>query len=143
VTSAQIATVADPNLQQVLTDELLLVPPNTEAPALLRFQPIASSIQAGHVVTDVQISAVGASDLESLLHQEIVIVPAQKASPGQWKRWWWVCIAGQLIFLVLVFFMKGPWSPAAARRALEERDRVVAEEISHLRPDRESEAAVH
>ncbi|MFZ0666109.1 MAG: MFS transporter [Acidimicrobiales bacterium] len=135
VTSAQIQKVSDPNLQQVLRDEILLVPPNTEAAALLRFQPIATDIQNGKTVSNAQIASVGASDLESLLHQEMVIIPAQKASPNEWKRWWWVCMGGQVIFLILIFFMKGRWSPAAAKRDLEDRDRIVAEELSHLRPE--------
>jgi len=33
---------------------------------------------------------------------------------------------------VLVFFMRGRWSPRAARRDLDERDRLVSEELSKL-----------
>jgi nitrate/nitrite transporter NarK len=139
VTSAQIQAVKDPNLQQVLTDELLLVPPGTEAAQLLRFQPLASVVQAGGHVTDAQINSIGAGDLENLLRQEVLIIPAQKASPDQWKRWWWVCIVGQLVFLALVFTMKGRWSPRAARRDLEAREKLVSAEMDrlHLRPEPE------
>ena len=132
VTGAEIAKVADPDLRQVLHDALLLVPPGTEAPALLRFEPLATAIKAGEKVSGAAISSVGASDLEQLLHQAIVIVPAQKKSPGQWKTWWWVCIAGQAVFLLLVFVMRGPWSPAAARRQLEEREELVAAEMARI-----------
>jgi hypothetical protein len=132
VTGAQIAKVADPNLQQVLRDELLLVPPGTEAPALLKFQPLASVVQAGGSVSNAQITGIGASDLESLLRSEKVIVPAQKASPNEWKRWWWVCIGGMVIFFALVFTMRGRWSPRAAKRDIEERERLVAEELARL-----------
>jgi MFS family permease len=140
VTSAQIATVSDANLQQVLNDELLLVPPGTEAANLLKFQPLASDIQAGKTVTNAQIASVGSPDLNYLLHAEVVVIPNQKAAPNEWKRWWYVCIAGQLIFLALVFFMKGRWSPSAARRDQEERERIVDEELSrlHLDPVRET-----
>jgi hypothetical protein len=31
--------------------------------------------------------------------------------------------------------MRGRWSPAAAKRDLEARDRLVAEELSHLHPE--------
>ena len=143
VTSAEIAKVADPNLQQVLDDELLLVPPGTEAPALLKFQPLASLIQAGRPITNAQIAAVGASDLESLLRSEQVIVPAQKASPSEWKRWWWVCLGGMVMFFALVFTMRGRWSPRAARRDIEERERLVAEELARLRPSVVPEAVAH
>jgi len=36
------------------------------------------------------------------------------------------------IFGVLVFFMRGRWSPRAARRDLAERDRLVSEELARL-----------
>ena len=94
-------------------------------------------------MTSAQIAGVGASDLESLLRAEKVIVPAQKASPKEWKRWWWVCIGGMAVFFVLVFFMRGRWSPRAAKRDMEERDRMVAEELAQLHLSAAPEAAVH
>ncbi len=60
------------------------------------------------------------------------LVPAQKTSPGEWKRWWTVCLIGQLIFALLVFTMRGRWSPRAARRDLDERERMVSEELAKL-----------
>jgi hypothetical protein len=36
------------------------------------------------------------------------------------------------VFGALVFFMRGRWSPRAARRDLEERDRLVSEELARL-----------
>ena len=45
-----------------------------------------------------------------------------------------MCLAGQLVFAVLVFFMRGRWSPRAARRDLAEHDRIVTEELAKLAP---------
>jgi hypothetical protein len=59
-------------------------------------------------------------------------VPAQKTSPGEWKRWWTVCLIGMAIFGALVFTMKGRWSPRAARRDLDEREAMVNEELAKL-----------
>ena len=78
-------------------------------------------------------------NLASLLVAEQKLVPAQKTSPGEWKRWWTVCLLGQLVFAILVFFMRGRWSPRAARRDLAEHDRIVSEELAKLA--RETEAA--
>ena len=100
-------------------------------------------MQAGKSLTSAQIATVGAADLESLLRAEKVIVPAQKASPNEWKRWWWVCIGGMVIFFVLVFTMRGRWSPRAAKRDIEERERIVAEELARLHSTTAPEAAVH
>lgn len=61
------------------------------------------------------------------------MIPAQKASSSEWKRWWWVCVAGQLVFLVLVFFMKGRWSPKAAKADFDEHERLVVTELEKLR----------
>ena len=82
-------------------------------------------------------------NLASLLLAEKQLVPAQKASPSEWKRWWWVCIGGQVIFGLLVFTMRGPWSPRAAKRDFEEHERLVKEELEKLQRETEpSEAEV-
>jgi len=101
---------------------------------LLTFNPLATDIQNGKTLTDAQVATVKANSpqLAELLVAEKVVVPAQKAAPVEWKRWWWVCIAGQVIFLVLVFFMRGHWSPAVARREAEERERVIDAELAEL-----------
>jgi hypothetical protein len=102
---------------------------------LLAYQPLATAIQQGRPVSQAQIaSAVGvhSRDLASLLVAEQKLVPAQRTSPGEWKRWWTVCLIGQFIFAVLVFFMRGRWSPRAARRDFEAHDRLVTEELDKL-----------
>jgi MFS family permease len=55
-------------------------------------------------------------------------------SPGQWRTWFWVCFAGVLVFLALIFVMKGRWSPRAALRDQREHDRAVAAELASLTP---------
>jgi len=102
---------------------------------LLAFSPLATDIQAGRPVSAAQIAAVHSSSpqLATLLSVEKKVIPAQKASSNEWKRWWWVCVAGQFTFLVLVFFMRGRWSPRAAKRDFDERERFVAAELEKLR----------
>ncbi|HVT41915.1 MAG TPA: MFS transporter [Acidimicrobiales bacterium] len=108
---------------------------NPQVQGLLAYQPLATAIQNGKPVSQADIhSKVGvhSQDLANLLVAEQKLVPAQKSSPGEWKRWWTVCLLGQLVFAVLVFFMRGRWSPRAARRDLAEHDRVVSEELAKL-----------
>jgi MFS family permease len=102
--------------------------------ALAAFNPLAIDIQNGKPVTLAQIAGVAkySPSLANLLFAEHKLLPAQKTSPGEWKRWWTVCLIGMAIFGVLVFFMRGRWSPRAARRDLEERDRMVDEELAKL-----------
>jgi hypothetical protein len=39
------------------------------------------------------------------------------------------------VFFALVFTMRGRWSPRAAKRDIEERDRLVADELARLRQE--------
>jgi MFS transporter, ACS family, D-galactonate transporter len=45
---------------------------------------------------------------------------AKGQAPKQWQHWFLVTAVGQMIFLPLIFFMAGPWTPAAGRRRDEE-----------------------
>ncbi len=81
----------------------------------------------------IALSKVPKADLDYLaLHGEAV-VNAQKVTPSQWKHWWWVCIGGEILFIPLIFVMVGRWSPAAARRDVEEYERKVDAELASLR----------
>ncbi len=101
---------------------------------LLAFKPLASDIQSGKSLTKTQIQSVqvNSPQLANLLTKEELIVPAQKSAPGQWERWWWVCLGGQVVFLLLVFTMSGPWSPAQAKKKHEEHERQVQRELAKL-----------
>jgi len=118
-------------------------PLKAQVQGLLAFSPLASDIQAGRTVADAGIAAVGTNSpqLAALLHAEQKVVPAQKASGNQWKRWWWVCAAGQMVFLLSVFTMRGRWSPRAARRDFEEHEKFVESELAQLHRDMTPAAA--
>jgi hypothetical protein len=85
-------------------------------------------------VTPTQIAGVAkySPSLASLLVAEQKLVPAQKTAPGEWKRWWTVCLIGQFVFAILIFFMRGRWSPRAARRDLAAHQDIVTEELAKL-----------
>jgi MFS family permease len=108
---------------------------NPQVAGLLAYNPLAKAIQNGQPVSQSDINTkvgVHSQNLASLLVAEQKLVPAQKTSPGEWKRWWGVCLAGQFVFAILIFFMRGRWSPRAARRDLAEHDQVVTEELAKL-----------
>jgi MFS family permease len=107
---------------------------NPHVLGLNAFNPLALDIQNGKPVTTAQIAGVAkySPNLANLLRAEQKLIPAQKTSPGEWKRWWTVCLIGQFIFAILVFFMHGPWSPRAARRSLQEHDRMISDELAKL-----------
>ena len=117
-----------------------------QALGLSAFDPLATAIEGGKPVTAAQIAAVGANSpqLAALLRVEQKLVPAQHAAPNEWKRWWWVCLVGQALFLVIVFTMRGPWSPRRAKREFDEHERLVRAEMAKLHlplPDAPSSAS--
>jgi MFS family permease len=108
---------------------------NPQVAGLLAYDPLAKAIQDGQTVSQSDINTkvgVHSQNLAALLVAEQKLVPAQKAAPGEWQRWWGVCLGGMFVFAVLVFFMRGRWSPRAARRDLAEHDRMVTEELANL-----------
>jgi MFS family permease len=55
-----------------------------------------------------------------------------KASPKEWQRWFWVDVAGMVVFLPFIFLADGPWSPKEARRRRDEQEAKVAAELAAL-----------
>ena len=92
---------------------------NPQVLGLNAFNPLALQIEKGIPVSKAEIASkvgVHSQNLANLLVAAEKLVPAQKTAPGEWKRWWGVCLVGQFVFAVLVFFMRGRWSPR--RRAV-------------------------
>jgi Na+/melibiose symporter-like transporter len=56
----------------------------------------------------------------STLAFSFVVTNVQSGS--QWATWWWVCIAGVIVFLPTIFAVSGYWRPASTRAAARERD---------------------
>ena len=54
------------------------------------------------------------------------VLTALRKDPHQWRRWWLVTAAGQILFLPLILAMVGPWTPAAGRRRDAEHEARMA-----------------
>lgn len=61
-----------------------------------------------------------------------VAVAAQAQSPKEWQRWFWVDVAGMIVFIPFIFLADGPWSPTEARRRRAEQEAKVAAELQAL-----------
>ena len=57
---------------------------------------------------------------------------ASARNPSRWQIWWWVCLAGQIVFLPFIFVMTGRWRPKRAQQDLIEHDRRVARQLTAL-----------
>ncbi len=53
-------------------------------------------------------------------------------SPRQWQHWFWVCVAGMVLFIPTIWLNRGRWSPKGAREDEERHDREVARELDEL-----------
>ncbi len=102
--------------------------------ALLDFKTAIDLFSAGKPVPPSLVSRIqqNSPQLGAVYPKIIALIDAQAHSPAEWRRWWWVCVGGEALFLLIVFTMKGRWSPRAARRDLEAHERLVEEELARL-----------
>ncbi len=77
--------------------------------------------------------AAKAAPSPDLLARLGAIQKAAAETAGQWQTWYWVCIAGVILFVLTIFAMRGRWSPAAARADVEAHDALVSRELAALR----------
>jgi MFS family permease len=53
-------------------------------------------------------------------------------APHQWQHWFFVDLAGMVVFIPLIWLSKGRWRPSSARRDAEEHQAAVTEELARL-----------
>jgi hypothetical protein len=80
----------------------------------------------------VSASKIPAADRAFLSTHGREVLADRAAAPGEWQRWWYVCVAGELLFLPTIFLLVGRWRRSSAVRDEEEHDRVVDEEFEEL-----------
>jgi MFS family permease len=107
--------------------ELARYPKVTDAPPALLGLAIK---EVG--IAKLQAVAKVSPELHYVLTEGPKVAAAAKSSPHQWQTWWWVCVAGEIVFLPLVLLMAGRWSPAAAKDDLDKHEAAVAAELAKL-----------
>jgi MFS family permease len=70
--------------------------------------------------------------LETLQQQGPAVTKAAAAAPGQWQRYFWIAVGGQVLFIPLIFLMAGLWDPRKARRQALDHEAKVAAELAGL-----------
>jgi hypothetical protein len=80
----------------------------------------------------IAVSQVPPADLAYLRTYGPKVNSAAATSPHEWRRWWWICVIAEAVFLPFVFVMKGRWNPKRARQDEEEHERKVQEELAAL-----------
>jgi ACS family D-galactonate transporter-like MFS transporter len=78
------------------------------------------------------LSKIPPSDVAYLSANASDVAEAKADNPGQWQTWWWVCFAGQIVFLPFVFLLTGRWNPRKAREDEIAHERMVERELAAL-----------
>ena len=137
---------SDPNVSTVLAHpklfaQLVKYPP-TKIPAPL----LAEAIK------EVGIPKLTAAAKDTKLKGEIAFLQrhaaalasvkhAAKVSPGQWQTWYWVCVAGEALFLPFIFLMAGRWRPKRGREDARRHEEMVNAELAKLAAARAATAS--
>ncbi len=72
------------------------------------------------------------AELKYLQANAPAVEQAAKQSPVQWQHWWWVCFAGQIVFLPFIWLMTGRWSPRRAKQDAREHAENVDRQLAAL-----------
>jgi MFS family permease len=59
-----------------------------------------------------------------------VVKNAAAAAPHQWQNFIWIAVAGQIVFIPLIFVMAGLWDPRKARRQAQEHETWLQSELA-------------
>jgi MFS transporter, ACS family, D-galactonate transporter len=127
VASTAIEQIAEgTGVDEATAGQLLvsLAAPDVQADLTL-IEPYAADLQDAN-------AAIPADDLEFLGANGADVLQAQEDNPGQWQNWWWVCIAGQVVFLPVAFVMAGRWNPRRAREDEQAHEERVQQELAAL-----------
>jgi hypothetical protein len=131
--SSELATAQaiDPQTQATLqaspTNTAALTKAVTEIATTFKVTPAAAQAKL------IALSKVPQADLLFLNEHGKDVASAATNAPGQWKTWWWVCVAGEILFLPFIFLMTGRWSPRKAKQDADEHEARVQAELAALK----------
>ncbi len=92
-------------------------------------------VNAGHVVAAYQkVLAAHGQPSPALVKALTEIKLASAHTAAQWRTWYWICVAGIVVFLVSIFVMRGRWSPAQAHADELAHDQDVKRALVRMRP---------
>jgi MFS family permease len=117
--------------------------PSSTAALTAAVTDIATNLHVSPAVATQKLTALGALEAtpagkQALLYMQehgTQVQTAAAAAPGQWKNWWWVCVAGEALFLPFIFLMTGRWSPRKAKEDADAHEAAVQAELAALGQD--------
>jgi MFS family permease len=119
------------------------LPPSTLAALQLNPLDAAALAQAhaqlgpNYIQELLSLASAPAADKAFLAAHGPAVAHAKQTTGNQWKTWYWICFGGVIFFLFTVPFMRGRWSPKAAKADERAHEAMVQAELARL-----SQAAV-
>lgn len=91
-------------------------------------------VSAGAAIERLQALATASkqADFKYLQAHGPQIQASKSVAPGEWQRWWWVCLGTEALLLPFVFLMRGRWRPKRARLDEEAHELAVQQELAAL-----------
>ncbi len=130
--AAQIAT-----LKLVKPDTLNLLVADSKNPkariaAVLQISKAADVTIPVATADLIAASKIPAADRKFLATHGRDVLAARKVAPKEWQTWWYVCVAGEILFLPTIFLLVGRWRRSSAIRDEEAHDRMITTEFEEL-----------
>ena len=106
--------------------------PRAQRAAIAEIQA-ARKVPLATAVTDlVAASRIPKADRDFLAAHGREVLAARAAAPGEWQRWWLICVGGEVLFLPTIFLLRGRWRRSSAHRDRDEHEQRVTEEFEEL-----------
>lgn len=99
---------------------------------LLFLQANAPKVQAAAAKLQ-SLPKMPAADIAYLSANATKVTAAKGKTSDEWRRWWLICLVGQILFIPCAFLLTGRWSPRRAREDDEAHERMVAVELERLK----------
>ena len=94
---------------------------------------LATGVSPGVAVADLlAASKIPPADRKFLAAHGREVLQARAVAPKEWQRWWYVCVAGEILFLPTIFLLVGRWKRSSALRDEQEHDERVNAEFEGL-----------
>ena len=133
-TIGQVATAVAAHPATVARLQLIAAHPTSVTAADKRFLATTApaTLGAANLVALTHPTPALSAALKALAANGPAVQKAAAKSPRQWRTFFFVGVGGEVVFVPLILLMAGFWDPRAAKRAEQEHDRWLAEELERL-----------
>jgi ACS family D-galactonate transporter-like MFS transporter len=130
-TVGKVATAASEHLDVIA--KLQAAKASGAAPSAAETAAAAKALGAANLAALAKPTPALEKGLTTLAAEGPAVAKAAADSPKQWQKYFFVGVAGEVVFIPLILLMAGYWDPRTAKRAEEEHEARIAAELASLR----------